>query len=313
MEAGNATWNFFILLGFYERPDMHVTLFAILLLIYVMALTGNLTIILVIFKERRLRTPMYFFLCNLSFLDITYTSTVVPKLLHICLTGDQSIPYAACIAQVFLFVLCVVAEYFLLAVMAYDRYAAICNPLIYPHLMNLNVCALLATASWCFGLLESFLFLGLISQCSFCQSKVINHLFCDLKPLIKLSCSRTDILELAVQVSAVLFGVVPLVFVLVSYVLIISAILRIRSREGKRKAFSTCSSHLTVVILFFGIILTMYLRPKSAYSIEQDKALALMYTLCIPTLNPVIYSLRNKEVKEALGRLKRNVLRCGGV
>ncbi|KAM4641818.1 olfactory receptor 5V1-like [Discoglossus pictus] len=206
-----------------------------------------------------------------------------------------------------------VAEYFLLAVMAYDRYVAICHPLRYPYLMNMKMCAQMALMSWLFGLLESFMLFGLISQYSFCKSNVINHLFCDLKPLIKLSCTGTEITELAVQITGTLFGFIPLFFILLTYVFIISTILRIRSNEGKKKAFSTCSSHLTIVTLFFGIILSMSMRPKSAYSIEQDKVFSVLYTSCIPMLNPFIYNLRNKEVKEALQRQSEKIQRQIGL
>ncbi|XP_075462930.1 olfactory receptor 5B21-like [Ascaphus truei] len=314
MEFGNATGpTTFILLGFYEWPDLQLTLFIIFLLVYLVALTGNLMIITVIYSDPHLHTPMYFFLCNLSLLDITFTTAILPKFLDICLTGNQSITYMGCITQMFFFVICVVAEYFLLAVMAYDRCVAICHPLRYPNLMNVRFCAKLAVASWFLGLLESLIFFGLISHFSFCRSNVINHLFCDLKPLLKLSCSGTQRVELVIQVSGVLFGFVPLVFILITYVFIISTILKIRSNKGKSKAFSTCSSHLTVVILFFGIILSMYMRPKSAYSIEQDKVFAVLYASLIPMLNPVIYSLRNKEVKQAIWKLRGKCLRQTGL
>ncbi|CAH2313924.1 olfactory receptor [Pelobates cultripes] len=283
---------------FYVRRFM---LFLIFLLTYLMALTGNLTIILVIFSGPHLHTPMYFFLCNLSFLDLTFTSTIVPKLLHICLTGHQNITYTGCILQMSIFVVCVVAEYCLLAVMAFDRYVAICHPLRYTQLMNLRICIKLAFASWFCGFLDATTYVFLLSQYSFCRSNVINHLFCDLKPLLKLSCSGTQSLESAIQLSGVLFGFTPLLFIIMTYIFILSTILRIRSKEGKRKAFSTCSSHLTVVVLFFGIILGMYMRPKSAYSIEQDKVFSVLYTICIPTMNPVIYSLRNKDLKMLIG------------
>ncbi|XP_075462932.1 olfactory receptor 5V1-like [Ascaphus truei] len=306
MENGNETEvTAFLLLGFIELPDLQLSFFMMFLLLYLMALTGNLTIITVIYTDPHLHTPMYFFLCNLSFLDITFTTTIIPKFLNICLTGNQTITYMGCITQMFFFVICVVAEYFLLAVMAYDRYVAICHPLRYPYLMNVRVCAQLALASWCFGILDSMTYVSLLSRYSFCRYNVINHLFCDLKPLLELSCSGTQSVELAIQVSGVLFGFTPLVFIIITYVLIISTILSIRTNDGKRKAFSTCSSHLTVVILFFGIILSMYMRPKSAYSIEQDKVFAVLYTCFIPMLNPVIYSLRNKDIKQALRKLRR--------
>ncbi|KAM4641962.1 olfactory receptor 8D1-like [Discoglossus pictus] len=264
---------------------------------------------MVIFIEPHLHTPMYFFLCNLSCLDITFTSTIIPKLLDICLTGKHSITFRCCITQMYFFVICVVSEYFLLAVMAYDRYLAICQPLRYLNLMKPRVCFLLAMISWFCGVLDSSTYISLLSQYSFCRSNVINHLFCDIKPLLQLSCSETQSMESAIQVSGVLFGFTPLIFIILSYVFIIYAILRIQSNEGKQKAFSTCSSHLTVVILFFGIILGMYMRPKSAYSIEQDKVFSVLYTSCIPMLNPFIYSLKNKDVKQALRKLRRRILR----
>uniref|UniRef100_A0A8C5QZD7 Olfactory receptor n=1 Tax=Leptobrachium leishanense TaxID=445787 RepID=A0A8C5QZD7_9ANUR len=301
----------FLLMGFYEYPHLQHMFFLMFLLAYLMALFGNLTIILVIFTEPHLHTPMYFFLCNLSFLDITFTSTILPKLLHICLTGLRNISYTGCVIQMYFFVICVVAEYCLLAVMAFDRYVAIGHPLRYVQLMNTRVCTQLAAASWFCGLLDSTLYTSLLCQYSFCRSNVINHLFCDLKPLLQLSCSGTQSMESAIQFSGAIFGFTPLIFIIMTYVLIIASILRIHSKEGKQKAFSTCSSHLTVVILFFGIILSMYMRPKSAYSIEQDKLFSVLYTLCIPMLNPVIYSLRNKEVKQALKKRAMAQPQCG--
>ncbi|XP_063791855.1 olfactory receptor 5AR1-like [Pseudophryne corroboree] len=193
--------------------------------------------------------------------------------------------------------------------MAYDRYVAICHPLRYSSLMNSRTCIYLALFSWFCGLLISTNDLSLLVQYSFCKSNIINHLFCDLKSLVKLSCSGTQSVETAIQVSGALFGFTPLIFITISYIFIISSILRIRSNKGKRKAFSTCSSHITVIILFFGIILGMYMRPKKAYSIEQDKVFSVLYIFCIPMLNPVIYSLRNDDVKQALRRLRKKLHR----
>ncbi|XP_075042071.1 olfactory receptor 5AR1-like [Mixophyes fleayi] len=309
MENWNGTeLTEFRILGFYELPHLQFSLFITFLLIYLMAFSGNVTILVIIYMEPRLHTPMYFFLCNLSFLDITFTSTVLPKLLHICLTGYQKITYLGCVTQMFFFVICVVSEYCLLAVMAYDRYMAICHPLRYSSIMTFKVCICLSSVSWFCGLLDSTTYLSLLSEYSFCKSNVINHLFCDLKPLLKLSCSGTQSVESAIQVSGALFGFTPLIFIAISYIFIISSILRIRSNKGKRKAFSTCSSHITVIILFFGIILAMYMRPKSAYSIEQDKVFSVLYIFCIPMLNPVIYSLRNDDVKKALRKLRKKLL-----
>ncbi|XP_018421036.1 PREDICTED: olfactory receptor 1013-like [Nanorana parkeri] len=310
MEIWNGTdFKEFQLLGFYELPHMQLPLFATFFLIYFMALSGNTTIITVICTESQLHTPMYFFLCNLSFLDLTLISTVLPKLLHICLTGDQTITYLGCITQMYVFIICVVSEYCLLAIMAFDRYVAICHPLRYSTFMSFSLCACLALVSWLCGLLDASIYPALLTQHKFCKSNVINHLFCDLKPLLKLSCSNSQSIESVVQSSGALFGFTPLVFIIISYVFITSAILKIRSTKGKHKAFSTCSSHVTVVILFFGIILGMYMRPKSAYSIEQDKVFSVLYTFCIPTLNPVIYSLRNENVKVALRTLIRKIQR----
>lgn len=310
MEESNITLaSEFILLAFYEWPHLHFMLFGIFLLIYLMALTGNLTIFVIISSSSNLHTPMYFFLCNLSILDITLTSTIMPKLLDICLTENQSITFYGCFTQVFFFVICVVSEYFLLAVMAYDRYAAICCPLHYSYLMKMKTCFQLTLASWGCGIMESVLLTGLISRYPFTKSKKINHLFCDMKPLLKLSSSSTEEAEVAILVSGVIFGFFPLVFILVTYVFVIFSILKIQSNVGKKKAFSTCSSHLTVITLFFGIILSMYMRPKSAYSIEQDKILAVLYSSCIPTLNPIIYSLRNKDVRVAIRKVRVEISR----
>ncbi|XP_063791856.1 olfactory receptor 8D1-like [Pseudophryne corroboree] len=193
--------------------------------------------------------------------------------------------------------------------MAYDRYVAICHPLRYSSLMNFRTCICLALVSWICGFLDSTTYFSLLVQYSFCKSNIINHLFCDLKPLLKLSCSGTQNIEAAIQVSGALFGFTPLIFITISYIFIISSILRIRSNKGKHKAFSTCSSHITVIILFFGIILAMYMRPKKAYSVEQDKVFSVLYIFCIPMLNPVIYSLRNYEVKQALRRLRKKLCR----
>ncbi|XP_072286948.1 olfactory receptor 5V1-like [Pyxicephalus adspersus] len=305
MEENNTTSpSEFILLGFYEWAHLQIILFSIFLVVYIMALTGNLTIFVVILSSPNLHTPMYFFLSNLSILDITLTSSIMPKLLDICLTENHSITYIGCFTQVVFFVICVVAEYFLLAVMAYDRYAAICCPLRYSTLMKMETCLQLALSSWGLGVLESVVLAGVISRHPFTKSKKINHLYCDMKALLKLSNSSTQYAELTILVSGVIFGFLPLFFILVTYVFVIYSILKIRTKEGKSKAFSTCSSHLTVITLFFGIVLSMYMRPKSAYSIEQDKILSVLYTSLIPTLNPIIYSLRNKDVHVAIKKLR---------
>nr|DBA20737.1 TPA: hypothetical protein GDO54_017486 [Pyxicephalus adspersus] len=310
MEERNTTLpSEFILLGFYEWPHLHLILFVIFLLVYLMTLIGNLTIFVIISSSSNLHTPMYFLLCNLSILDMILTSTIMPKLLDICLTENQSITFLGCFTQVFFFVICIVAEYFLLAVMAYDRYVAICYPLHYTYLLKMKTCLQLALTSWGFGILESLLLTGLISHYPFTKSKTVNHLYCDIKPLLKLSTSSTEEAEMTILVSGVIFGFFPLAFILVTYVFIIYSILKIQSKKGKSKAFSTCSSHLTVIALFFGIILSIYIKPKSNYSIEKDKILSVFYTSLIPTLNPIIYSLRNKDVHAALQKVMMELSR----
>nr|DBA20738.1 TPA: hypothetical protein GDO54_017487 [Pyxicephalus adspersus] len=304
MEANTTLQSEFIILGFYKWPHLHLLLFVIFLLVYLIAMIGNLTIMVVISSCSSLHTPMYFFLCNLSILDITLISTVIPKLLDICLSGNRSITYVGCFTQLLFFVICAVAEKFLLAVMAYDRCLAICWPLRYSSLMNLRISFHLALISWGFGFLESLLMIGLLSRCSFITSNVINHLFCDLETILKMSTGSTQEAQMAVLVSGSLFGFVPLVFILVTYVFVIYNILRIHSNEGKRKAFSTCSSHMTVITIFLAVILRMYIKPKSEFSVEEDKVLAILYAACIPTLNPIIYSLRNKDVHLAIQKLK---------
>ncbi|XP_056388277.1 olfactory receptor 1020-like [Hyla sarda] len=240
----------------------------------------------------------------MSVLDMSFTTMVLPKLLDICLTGNNVISYNGCITQLFFFVVFIVTEYFILAAMAYDRYVAICHPLHYPNFMSLIVCFWMSLTSWGIGLLEGFLYVFLISFCTFCGSNKVDHLFCDLKPLMRLSCSNTRTIETIILGLGTIIGFGPSVMTLVSYMYIISTILKIHSKEGRHKTFSTCSSHLTVILLFYGTVLGMYMRPKSSYSMKQDKVFAILYAGVIPMLNPLVYSLKNQEVKEALSKIK---------
>ncbi|XP_029435759.1 olfactory receptor 5B21-like [Rhinatrema bivittatum] len=293
----------FLILGLSDNPQLQVPLFLVFLLIYLITLLGNLVIITVTRADPCLHTPMYFFLSNLALTDICCTSTVTPKLLEIFHSGDKTISYVGCILQLFFFMGHACTEAFLLTTMAYDRYVAVCDPLHYLLIMNHRVCVLLAVTSWITGFLNSMAVTASITRLSFCDSNQINHLFCDLLPLLKLSCTDTATTQSLVFVESAFMAVPAFLVTLTSYIYIISAILRIRSAEGKRKAFSTCSSHLTVVSMFYLSVFCMYLRPTSTYSQEQGKFLSVVYTTVTPMLNPIIYSLRNMEIKNALRKL----------
>uniref|UniRef100_UPI003753E857 consOR2 n=1 Tax=synthetic construct TaxID=32630 RepID=UPI003753E857 len=303
MEENQTSSTDFILLGLFDHPRLELLLFVLILLIYLLALLGNGLIILLIHLDSRLHTPMYFFLSQLSLMDLCYTSTTVPKMLVNLLSGDKTISFAGCGAQLFLYLTLGGTECLLLAVMAYDRYVAICHPLRYPVLMNPRVCLLLAAGSWLLGSLDSLIHTVLTLSLPFCGSREINHFFCEVPALLKLACADTSLNETVMFVCCVLMLLIPLSLILVSYGRILLAVLRMQSAEGRRKAFSTCSSHLTVVGLFYGAAIYMYLQPKSYHSPEQDKVVSLFYTILTPMLNPLIYSLRNKEVKGALRRV----------
>ncbi|KAG8551285.1 hypothetical protein GDO81_004043 [Engystomops pustulosus] len=234
---------------------------------------------------------------------------VLPKLLDIFLTGNNIISYNGCMTQVFLFVMLMVTEYLILAAMAYDRYVAICLPLRYSHFMSLQVCFRMSLISWSIGILDAILYSILISSCRFCGSNKVDHLFCDMKPLMMLSCSDTRTIEMVILGPSAVIGFVPSLLTLVSYTCIILSILKIHSKEARLKTFSTCSSHLTVILLFYGTVLGMYMRPKSSYSMDQDKVFAILYAGVIPMLNPLIYSLKNQEVKNALRRIRKQIFR----
>ncbi|XP_029435806.1 olfactory receptor 2G3-like [Rhinatrema bivittatum] len=290
----------FIILGLSDNPQLQVPLFLVFLLIYLITLLGNLVIIASTCGDPHLHTPMYFFLSNLSLIDICGASNIIPKLLGIFISGDKSISYAGCMVQLYFFGGFGGTADILLTAMAYDRYAAVCHPLHYSLIMNRRVCVLLAAASWIIGFLPSEMITASVARLSFCASNVINHFFCDLLSLLQLSCSNTTITQSLVFVEVALMEMPAFFLTFISYIFIISAILRIRSAEGKRKAFSTCSSHLTVYFIYYLSAFCMYLSPSSTYSQEQGKILTVFYTSVTPMLNPIIYSLRNKEVKNAL-------------
>ncbi|XP_074811404.1 olfactory receptor-like protein OLF2 [Natator depressus] len=301
MEKGNhSEATEFILSGLTDRPELQVPLFVVFLLINGITLVGNGGMILLIWIDPRLHTPMYFFLSHLSFCDLCVSLIISPKMLLNFLAERKNISYTACAVQMFLSIIFGDLEGLLLAVMAYDRYVAICNPLLYMVSMSRQLCILLVAGVYAVGVLDSVLNTCFTFRLSFCSSNIINHFFCDVPPLLALSCSDTHINEIVIFAFISCIQVISFVTILLSYVYITSTILQMRSADGWRKAFSTCTFHLTAVVLFYGPQLFMYLRPTSSYSMDTDKVTAVFYTLVIPMLNPLIYSLRNTEVKDAL-------------
>ncbi|KAM6204827.1 olfactory receptor 5J3-like [Sarcoramphus papa] len=301
MARGNhTTVTQFILLGLTSEPKLQTPLLIIFLMIYLITLTGNLGLITLIKTTPQLHTPMYFFLCNLSVVDLCYSSVFSPKLLIGFLAEKKTISYSACFVQHFFFLVFVTTEVFLLAVMAYDRYVAICNPLLYAISMPKRVCVQLVAGSYVGGILNSLIQTCCLLPLPFCGPNVINHYFCDTNPLLKLTCSDDHLNELLLVTFNGIISMSALFIIVISYVYILSSILRIRSAEGKHKAFSTCASHLLTVTLFYVPAGLSHMQPGSKYSLEMEKVTAVFYTLIIPMLNPLIYSLRNKEVKDAL-------------
>ncbi|XP_066485862.1 olfactory receptor 5V1-like [Tiliqua scincoides] len=293
----------FVLLGFVNLKQGKSFLFIIFLTLYTICFLGNALIITVVVLNQSLHTPMYFFLGNLSFLDICYISVTVPKMLADLWTETPHISVMGCAAQLFCLVALVGTEGFLLATMAADRYFAIRHPLGYTRLMNKQICLQLAAMSWICGLLNASLHTTLTFRLSFCQSNTISHFFCDIPPLLSISCSDTSVNEGTLLTVGVFVGLSPFLFTLVSYAFILHTILSQRQKGKHHKAISTCISHLTVVILFYGSSIFTYVRPTSSYSLERDQLVGVLYSILTPTLNPLIYSLRNKEVKSAMKKL----------
>ncbi|ELW53713.1 olfactory receptor 10AG1 [Tupaia chinensis] len=298
----------FVLLGFSDIPEFHCLLFAVFLVIYMIILLGNGIIILIIRVDSTLHTPMYFFISNFSFLEICYVSVTLPRMLMDLWTQEGTISFSACAIQMCFFLMLGVTECFLLAVMAYDRYVAICNPLHYALVMNHKFCIQLVAASW---ISEIPIQVGMTVQIftlPFCECNQINHFFCDIPPMLKLACGDIFVNEMVVYVCAVLFVTLPFILILVSYSRIISTILKLASNTGRTKAFSTCSSHLIVVVLFYVSATINYLKPQSNQYKGIDKLLSLFYTIMTPMFNPMIYSLRNKDVTEALKKFLSKLL-----
>ncbi|NP_001378042.1 olfactory receptor family 7 subfamily D member 4G [Equus caballus] len=304
MEAGNHTQlSEFVLLGLSEDPELQPLLFGVFLFMYLVTVLGNLFIILAITSDSHLHTPMYFFLSNLSFVDICFISTIVPKMLVNIQAQSRVISYKGCLTQVYFFMLFCVMDSFLLTVMAYDRFVAICHPLHYMVIMNPRLCGLLVLMCWFIIFWVSLLHILLMRQLTFCIGTEIPHFFCELAQVLQLACSDTLINNIIMYVATALIGVFPLTGILFSYTKIVSSLMRISSAGGKYKAFSTCGSHLSSVSLFYGTSLGVYLSSAMTHSSHRSSIASVMYTVVTPMLNPFIYSLRNKDVKGALGRL----------
>ncbi|XP_043828060.1 olfactory receptor 1102-like [Dromiciops gliroides] len=301
--SNNTEVTMFVLIGFTDRLDLQVILFLLFLAIYLFTLVGNLGLVVLVVVDSRLHTPMYHFLSVLSFLDACYSSVVTPKMLVNFLGENKAISFSGCIAQMLLFVTFGTTECFLLAAMAYDRYLAICNPLLYTAIMSPQVYVPLIIGSYVGGVSHAILHTVATFRLSFCASNVVRHIFCDIPPLLAISCSDTHVNELLLFTFVSSIEIFTILIVLVSYGFILVAILKIRSTEGRKKVFSTCGSHLTGVAIYHGTILFMYLRPTTSYSLNHDMVVSVFYTIVIPMLNPIIYSLRNKDVKEAIKKL----------
>uniref|UniRef100_A0A8D1YT81 Olfactory receptor n=1 Tax=Sus scrofa TaxID=9823 RepID=A0A8D1YT81_PIG len=297
----------FLLLGFSEVPELRVFLVLVFLVIYGVTVLGNLGMVGLIQVSPRLHTPMYFFLSHLSFVDLTYSTIIVPKMLANIINKDKAISFLGCVVQFYLFCLCVVTEVILLAVMAYDRFVAICNPLLYKVTMSRNVCVELVSCCYLCGTVCSLIHLCLAHKIQSYRSNVINHFFCDLPPLLSLACSDVTMNQLVLYIVATFNETISSVIILTSYLFILITILRMRSAEGRSRAFSTCASHLATIAVLQGTILFIYCRPNSGNkSMATDKVATVFYTVVIPMLNPLIYSLRNKDVKEALRKVVKS-------
>lgn len=305
---GMNTTSFFSIQAFLYFPNVQIPIFIIFVLSYIAIIVGNLTIVNLVITSPHLCMPMYIFIVNLSVIDIASTSNILPKLLSIILTKDNTISFVGCITQMYFFVSLTCTEVILLAAMAYDRYIAICHPLHYIMFMSLGHCIGLSLTAWTVGFLDLSGHAVLISELSFCSSHLIDHFFCDLTPLLKLSCSDTSKIELLNYIEGTILGITTFLLIIISYIFIISSILNIKSSEGQHKAFSTCTAHLTCVTIFYGTIICLYMRPTSSYSPKQDKFFALLYVVLVPLINPIIYSLKNESIKKAL-RLKIKIFR----
>ncbi|XP_069819550.1 olfactory receptor 6B1-like [Dendropsophus ebraccatus] len=292
--------NTFIIIGFPSSRPIQILFFFILLFMYILTTVENLLVITIIWNSCNLHKPMYFFLGNLSFLEAWYVTVTVPKLLSIFLSESKQITFTACMTQLFFFLFLGSTECVLLTVMAFDRYVAICNPLHYVTIMNWNFCFVLACCTWIIGFVIGILKICFISQLSFCQSNLVNHFYCDVSPILNLACTDMQQAEVVDFILALIILLMPLLLTSLSYMCIVATIVKIPHSNGRKKAFSTCASHLIVVVILYSTTLFMYARPSRAQSVNSNKLVSVVYTVVTPFLNPIIYCLRNKEVKEAI-------------
>ena len=306
----NSTWvaNYtgpldFILMGLFSQSKHPALLWVVIFVIFLMALSGNSILILLIHSNAHLQTPMYFFISQLSLMDVMYISVTVPKMLMDQVMGVNEISASECGMQMFLYLTLVGSEFFLLAAMAYDRYVAICHPLRYSILMSHRVCHLLVSGCWFLGSVDGFMLTPVTMTFPFCKTREIHHFFCEVPAVVKLSCSDTSLYETLMYLCCVLMLLIPVTVISSSYSFILLTIHRMNSAEGRKKAFTTCSSHMTVVILFFGAAIYTYMLPSSYHTPEKDMVVSAFYTILTPVLNPLIYSLRNKDVTGALKKM----------
>ncbi|KAG8548058.1 hypothetical protein GDO81_026830 [Engystomops pustulosus] len=297
----------FVLLGLTDLAQLEVTLFIFFLVFYTTCLIGNLSIMVITVIDKTLHTPMYYFLWNLSFIDVCFSSVTVPKMLGDFLALKKTISFAGCITQMYFFHLFGTAEVLLLAVMSYDRYVAIGNPLRYSVIMNTRVCRLLSFSTWISGYFHSLLHTVMVARLPFCGPNLVKHFFCDIKPMLKLACADTSLnLKLLTRVTGTL-TTSTLLLTLLSYVFISKFLLKIRTAAGRKRAFSTCSAHLTVVFLLYGTAIFTYSRPSTQDSLDHDRAAAVLFTVVTPAINPIIYTLRNKDIKKSMKKIVHNL------
>ncbi|XP_063788917.1 olfactory receptor 1-like [Pseudophryne corroboree] len=304
----------FHIVAFSTTSTFNSFFFTMFLLLYLTGLLANSVIIIVIYIDEHLHTPMYLFLSNLSLIDLCYTTVTIPKLLYMLLSGNYTVSFIQCFTQMYFFDIFAVAEVVLLSTMAYDRYVAICNPLHYHHIFNRKLCVQLMVAIWTSGCLNSFLVTLSASNISFCHSYIIQRYFCDAKSVMEIACANQQLFYIVVYVEVLIFGCCPFFCSLMSYIKIISAILKIKSRDGRRKAFSTCSSHLTVLTVFYGTVTSDFMMPQSDQNRVLELVFTVLYTVFTPMLNPLIYSLQNKDVKKAVKKcIGLKLEMCGSV